>query len=154
MKWLPNKTVQGSRIYVVLSKNFIIVHCHDKKGPSLILSSVFSYISNIFTWNFDHSLTTELWSMLKISHKNIEKCKRKPKKGSILIMSWLVLSCHSYTAWKNISLPSKQFFLFIIFLDIVEFYENIPKIMILVLWRKSSYCYTGKATYNNTKSII
>ena len=32
-------------------------------------------------------------AMLKISSKNIKKCRRKSKKGPILVLSWLVLSC-------------------------------------------------------------
>ena len=36
-----------------------------KIGPKLVLSSIFSYIFLIFTWNFEHSFTTELWRYAK-----------------------------------------------------------------------------------------
>ena len=63
---------------------------------------------NIFIWNFEHSFATELTygaggtsslkqlsceAKLKVSSKNIEKYKIKSKKGLILVLSWLVLSC-------------------------------------------------------------
>ena len=61
----------------------------------MVLSWFSSYIFQcIFNWNFEHSFTTlSCEAMQKISSKNIVKCMRKSKKGPILVLSWLVLSC-------------------------------------------------------------
>ena len=42
-------------------------------------------------------------TMFKISSTNIEKCRRKSKKGPILVLSWLVLSWLIFVA---VTLPS------------------------------------------------
>jgi len=48
---------------------------------------------NIFTSHFEHVSQLSCVAMLKISSKNIEKCRRKSKKGPILVLPWLVISC-------------------------------------------------------------
>ena len=63
----------------------------NKNGPIFVLSSIFSYIFQYFYmkfWNLISQLSCEV--MLKISSENIRKCRRKSKKGPILIGPFLL----------------------------------------------------------------
>ena len=60
-----------------------------KIGPKLVLSSIFFLHFSIFLFkilNIASQLSCE--AMLKIPSKKIEKCRRKLKKGPILVLSW------------------------------------------------------------------
>ena len=47
-------------------------------------------------------------TMFKISRKNIEKFRRKSKKGPILVLSWLVLSCWIFVTVACFVVPFSQ----------------------------------------------